>query len=158
MDVKSKMKELAQIKEKLSYDPITGIFVWASSVPNKYAGKEAGQKTNDGYLRINVNGKKMLAHRLAWWYIYGELPEGIVDHIDRNKLNNSAANLRVVSSAENAQNRGTALGFSWHEQSKAFATRIIVKGKTIGLGYHKTMLEARAAYLQAVKTYHPFKT
>ena len=152
------MKELAQIKDKLSYDPITGIFVWASSIPNKHAGKEAGQLTKDGYVRLNINGKKMLAHRLAWWFVHGEMPDKIIDHIDRDKTNNAISNLRAVSANENAQNRGNAVGFTWHPKTKAFAARIIVNGKVIGLGYHKTELDARAAYLRAIKTYHPFKT
>jgi hypothetical protein len=62
-----------------------------------------------GYLRVNFNGhNKMtirLVHRLmakAWIENPKNLP--IVDHIDRNKQNNTLSNLRWVSHQENVLN------------------------------------------------------
>jgi hypothetical protein len=146
---------MENIKNRLSYDTQTGLFHWSLETKNQNAGKIAGQITKDGYVRIHINGKKYLAHRLAWWYVYGHFPERIVDHIDRNKQNNAISNLRIADPKENAQNRGNAVGFTWHEKTQAFSARIIVNGKLIGLGYHKTALDARAAYLKAKKQYHP---
>lgn len=45
-----------------------------------------------------------LGHRLACLYTYGFLPEGVIDHIDGNGLNNRMSNLRAVDSATNGRN------------------------------------------------------
>jgi len=67
----------------------------------------------DGYLKINLtnhnkkNNKRFIHRLIAIQYIPNpdNLPE--VDHIDRNKLNNSIDNLRWVSREDNRANRPT---------------------------------------------------
>ena len=65
-----------------------------------------------GYVHINLNGRNYQLHRiLAKHFIPNpdDLPQ--VDHIDRNRSNNSIENLRWVSASENCRNRTvTALG------------------------------------------------
>lgn len=59
-----------------------------------------------GYRIIMVDGKNYSVHRLVAETFIGECPLGYeVDHIDRDKTNNSAKNLRYVSSKENRLNR-----------------------------------------------------
>jgi hypothetical protein len=149
---------IEQLKERLSYCPKTGIFKWNDTVKNQCKGTQAGQTTSQGYIRLNIEGKKILAHRLAWAYVYGSFPKGHIDHVDRNKSNNSISNLREVSKKENAQNRGNIKGAYWHESSKLFCSRIQVDGKVTHLGYFKTKEEAQAAYLKAKQELHPFYT
>lgn len=60
-----------------------------------------------GYESLRIVGKNYTIHRLV---ANAFLPsptrdDCVVDHIDRNKLNNHASNLRWVSRSENAQNR-----------------------------------------------------
>tara|TARA_R110000822_G_scaffold309905_1_gene440611 strand:+ start:282 stop:662 length:381 start_codon:yes stop_codon:yes gene_type:complete len=63
------------------------------------------KRNNKTYRFIKVRGLKFKAHRLVWLLIYGEWPQGIIDHIDGDGLNNRIDNLRVVSHAENCTNR-----------------------------------------------------
>ena len=59
-----------------------------------------------GYVLVRLNGRSYRYHRiLAKHFIPNpdDLPE--VDHIDRNKTNNSLENLRWVSPSENMKNR-----------------------------------------------------
>lgn len=58
-----------------------------------------------GYKGLRVNGKFTLLHRLvATIWIPNPENKPQVDHIDRNKLNNSVNNLRWVTQQENMNN------------------------------------------------------
>lgn len=61
----------------------------------------------NGYININGKQKTILLHREIMKRMAGnEIPEGyIVDHIDRNPLNNQRNNLRLVTHRQNAQNK-----------------------------------------------------
>lgn len=73
-----------------------------------------------GYLNVILrkNGKSVnhRVHRLvAEAYVSNPNNDLEVDHIDRNKLNNNANNLRWVSRSENLKNRGS---FSYSDEFK----------------------------------------
>ena len=64
------------------------------------------QFVNNDYVCVKLNGRNYLYHRiLARHFVPNpdNLPQ--VDHIDRNKTNNSIENLRWVSAGENLRNR-----------------------------------------------------
>ena len=67
----------------------------------------AGYVSQDGYVRVGLNGVAYAAHRLIWRM---HNPRGlvpfIIDHIDGNRANNVIENLRKVSHSENMKNRG----------------------------------------------------
>jgi hypothetical protein len=59
------------------------------------------------YFQTNRKGKRKnyLFHHLVAEQFIGLRPDGLViDHIDRNKLNNNVSNLRYISFAENIRN------------------------------------------------------
>ncbi len=58
--------------------------------------------SNDGYIVATMNGKNHRFHRLV---ISSRLPGTTVDHIDRDRLNNTRPNLRLISSVIQAQNK-----------------------------------------------------
>ena len=66
-------------------------------------------KRGDGYkyFQVQREGKRInfLFHHLVAKYFIGERPEKmVIDHIDRNSLNNHIDNLRYCSQKENTQN------------------------------------------------------
>jgi len=62
--------------------------------------------------------RAITVHRLvAQTFIGPQLPGRVVDHIDRNKLNNSLSNLRYVTQQENTQNRN-------HEETERLQRRL----------------------------------
>lgn len=94
-----------QLKSLLDYDPETGVFTHRER-PGRprwnqtFAGKPAGGPTGSGdYCRIGLNGKRYLAHRLAWLYVYGELPEE-VGHTNGDRSDNRIANLFASSRSD----------------------------------------------------------
>jgi hypothetical protein len=91
--------------DKLTYDIDTGIFTWKIKRKSVNKGDIAGYAMKDGYIMIGINGKRILAHRLAWFFVTGELPFDQIDHIDGNKGNNSFKNLRPASHSQNQHNR-----------------------------------------------------
>jgi hypothetical protein len=158
-------KNLTQerLKELLSYDPATGVFVRVKRTKNQYGiGSIAGNSDASGYQRITIDGKNFKAHRLAWLYMTGAFPSEQIDHIDRNPGNNRFANLRAVTQSENQHNSGKRKdnnsgykGVSYQMDAKKWAVRICINNVKIYLGIFHTPEEANAAYLKAERIYHP---
>ena len=92
------------IKELLDYDKSTGEFTWICKRRGASKKKLAGTKTKIGYTMIMIDGKYYLAHRLAWLYVYGEMPKLSIDHINGKKDDNRIKNLREVTILENQHN------------------------------------------------------
>lgn len=131
------------MKDDLSYDPETGIFLRKGKVL---------KAVSNGYLTLRFEGKVRKAHRVAWFLIYGKWPKNQIDHIDRNKLNNAINNLREVNTSENCHNqsdRGNSLGFMGVNKHKnKFRAKISIRGKSVHLGLFNTPEEAHNKYLE----------
>lgn len=91
------------------------------------------------------------AHR----YIMNNPIGMMIDHKNGNGLDNRKLNLRIVTGQINQHNRHASRGYYWNKQAKKWKSQIRANNTTIFLGYYKTEDEARAAYLQAKKIYHP---
>ena len=64
-----------------------------------------GTDAGNGYLRVQIDKKLILIHHLVAYAFLGPRPDGLViDHFDRNSLNNKANNLRYVTYTENNRN------------------------------------------------------
>ncbi len=76
-------------------------------------GQMAGTKTAKGYYRVSLMGRKYMTHQIVYAMHHGfELVASVrkdrglsFDHIDRNKANNSASNLRVADWTTQQMNR-----------------------------------------------------
>jgi hypothetical protein len=138
---------------------------WRKNENARWAGKVAGNINRRGYVRIGINGRSYLAHRLAWFFIYGEWPQKDLDHIDGDPGNNHIANLRLATRQENTRNRqknknNTAgvPGVSWCKRTGKFLVQIKVDGKSIFLGRIPTLTEASAARAAAeIKYFGDFR-
>lgn len=154
------------LKEKISYSPDTGHFTWLINVPKRKSGDIAGHVDSDGYREICVHGKKYWAHRLAWLFFYGEMPQENIDHINGNRDDNRIINLRLASVALNNQNRRSAqannktglLGVCWHKKTNKFRAQIKLNGKKIHIGLYSTKELAYAAYVETKRKIHLFGT
>ena len=93
-----------QLVEELHYDQITGIFTRKKSCKGRKENAIVGSKRKDGYLTTSFRRKFFYIHRLAWFYIYKEWPNGLIDHINGIKSDNRIDNLRDVDFLTNATN------------------------------------------------------
>ena len=138
-----------KLKQTMHYDPLTGEFIWIVTLCSRaIAGSVAGT-LNYGYIQIMISGKKYLAHRLAWLYVYGYFPEYEIDHKDRDKSNNKINNLRHATRQCNARNIGLRKdnssgikGVCWHKQHDKWRVQIKVNNKHRHLGNFTDFTEA----------------
>lgn len=111
-------------------------------------------------MRLTIDGKSYLAHRLAWLYMTGKHPQWELDHIDRNGRNNAWSNLRLATRKEqmwnlNPRSKSGYTGVYAHgKRWRAEITNNYVK---IRIGSFPTKEEAIVAYEKAAKlrTYKP---
>jgi hypothetical protein len=154
--------DIVDYKDLLDYDSNTGMFTWKIKTSSKaMPGYVAGWLDKDGYRCVTVLGKKIKAHRLAWWWVHGVWPEKgfFVDHINRDKSDNRISNLRIATPSQSAMNRGAQINNkSGHKGvlkvKKYWHAQIMVAGKSIGLGYYKNINDAIVAYEKAAKQLH----
>jgi len=72
----------------------------------------------DGYALAKINSKEIRMHR----YIMDiKDPDLIVDHKDRNRLNNTRENLRIMDYLQNANNRSDNVFIECFGESKTIA-------------------------------------
>lgn len=88
-------------------------------------------------------------------------PEGQVDHINGNGLDNRKENLRICTVQQNSCNRRKVknssskyLGVTFHKRDKKWQAQIKTNKKPIFLGYFKTEIDAAKAYNSAALKYH----
>lgn len=105
----------------------------------KSNGKDAGSFEGK-YYRVTFKYKQYKVHRVVYFLATGKQPK-LLDHIDRNKLNNSVTNLREATASENQWNRDSKniykSKYGWYCQFKKF-------GKTYTSKVFKTLEEAKA--------------
>lgn len=151
-----------ELKSMLMYEPETGVFTWIVK-PNRrvQVGQIASNQRRDGYVRIGVGGTRYLAHRLAWLYVYGEWPAGVIDHVNGDPSDNRIANLRDCSMTENQMNRGIGAnntsgrkGVIWDKSKQKWLAKAQLRRQTHYLGHFDDLDSAHAAYQRFVSTHH----
>jgi hypothetical protein len=146
-----------ELRRILHYSKRTGVFTWlVDSGARKCAGLEAGTLSTMNRVYISIKRKKYLAHRLAWFYVYGVWPAAHVDHKDGDPTNNRLSNLREATAAQNQQNLRNPKGLNpyvgvhFNKEHGVYTARI--NGKHIG--YAKTAELAREMYLKVKAELH----
>lgn len=108
----------ADFEEILRYHPSEGTFWWKSR-PAKYfssdkswemwnrcwAEKKIGSLDTKGYLTVNIGGKTIRLHRIAYFLIHGEWPKVSIDHRNGVKTDNRWSNLRHATRPQNQRNQ-----------------------------------------------------
>lgn len=157
-----------RLRELLRYEEATGKLFWrvraesefrlprhAKAWNSKNAGKEAGKADVRGYRYICVWRQYFYAHRIVWAMTRGEWPTLGIDHIDQDKTNNRANNLREVSQQINLMNgtmhRDNTSGFTgvFQKESGNWAAEICLRRQRTYLGTFDSFEAAVEARKQA---------
>ena len=146
-----------ELKHQLKYIKTSGKFIWISDKHNQtqIINTEAGTLMNHGYVRIVINGKGYLAHRLAWLYVIGDWPTYRIDHKDLNKSNNSWNNLKEVTNRINNQNKSMhrignkLVGACWDKERHKWYPAFWLEGRPLDLGRYESAEVSHVIYKKA---------
>lgn len=146
-----------ELRERLQYDPLTGLWVWLKTPRKGWAGCPAGTIDAYGYRVIKIDGQSYKASRLAFLYMTGDWPPDEMDHFDTKPWNDVWTNLRPATRTENNSNRSMrtdnksgAIGVFWNSARNKWCAQV---GR-VYLGLFETIEEAVAARDSAAERIH----
>lgn len=147
-----------RVREALQYDAETGAFTRWMKCSHAYK-QAGGYSKSTGYNYVALDGITYPAARLAWIYVNGPVPLGmIVDHVSRDRADDRISNLRLATISQNGANcsrhaDGAAglKGVHLHKESGRWRAQIMASGKRVHLGLFRTAEQAHAAYIAAAR-------
>lgn len=148
------LPSLEYLNKIFSYEKDTGRLIWKVRMSIRvWPGKPAGRINNRGYLRVGIDGTCYLVHRIIYYMEHGVDPLDLqIDHIDSDRLNNVASNLRLADNAGNNQNtrkmrsnRSGYKGVCFHKNTGTWRGYVTVNNKQVSCGYHPSPEEAASA-------------
>jgi hypothetical protein len=80
-----------------------------------------GRTFSVGYQNLILNGRQEYLHRLVAKTFIGSIPKGWqVNHLDKNRLNNSLENLEICTPYENMQHQKAPIWYESQTQIEGF--------------------------------------
>ena len=148
-----------RLRALIQYNPETGVFTWRKggkgiAGPGAVAGG-VNHSQGQGYHLIGIDRVRHRAHRLAFLYMTGRIPDE-VDHINGDRTDNRWGNLRAATRSQNnanaqirRDNNSGVKGVSWDGKNKKWRATINSNGKQKWLGRFASRDAAADAYRQA---------
>jgi len=141
----------------MDYDPAMGVFVWkVSPGPRTSIGSRVGHKGPGGRPVVEIDGKLHYLARLAWFYVHGVWPNGVVLPENGEKTDIRIANLMEQSHSElrisgglNSLNTSGIKGVSWKKSKAKWVAMITRDSVQYYLGEFSTKEAAAEAYQAA---------
>jgi hypothetical protein len=123
-----------------------------------YPKRKIGTVGKNGYLSVNFGGVRLYAHSVIFALYNGYIPK-IIDHKDRNRLNNRIENLQDANHTINAINKGLSSNNKSGTKgvckgNNKWVAQIKLNKHKIHLGTFNTLEEAITKRKEAEKQYH----
>ena len=153
---------IERLKELLHYNPDTGVFTWLKRKGwRAIKGNAAGTLGLNGYIWVGIDGRRYLAHRLAWFYETGCTPKCFIDHINGSPSDNRICNLREADFHQSScntkipsSNRSGEKGVCWSKRECKWRVVVVTRRRQIHLGYFSDIEDAVNAARNGRKMYH----
>lgn len=156
----------AMARDRLAYDPDTGVLTRRAAVGRGEARKRVGQRAGGvdksvSYRCVSFGGKQHYEHRVIWLMVHGRWPKHQLDHVNGVRDDNRLCNLREATNAENNQNVWSARPASKTglRGASPYRGRYVARIRTPEgykhLGVFPTAAQAHAAYVAAKRLHHP---
>ena len=142
------------VQHLFDYNKSTGIFCWKNPRSNRVKkGAKAGSFCGNGYLYIGIGKERYTAQHLAWVYVHGTWPSGVLDHINKITTDNRICNLRITTKRGNALNNKAKerkdYGVYYHNTTGKWRVQLYKNSKHHYFGlfdsYKKAMIVAQEA-------------
>ncbi len=121
--------------------------------------KEYHKSTESNYIRIGVNKKRYLAHRIVARTFLGldiDNKKIQVHHKNHDTEDNSVENLELVTNSQNHFSLRNTKGYYWIEKTKKYEVRIMKDSKPIRGGCFVNEEDAKNKYLELKAIYHNY--
>lgn len=162
---------IAFLRECFDCNPETGVLIWKARPKSHFAteskwrrhmtvssGREAGTINAHGYkvVRVTYSGLAQLypVHRIVWALLHGR-DASVIDHINGNRSDNRAENLRELTQSENVRKKHptkAGLRGAHYDKSRGkWLAQIRIDGRQVFLGRFDTEEAAHCAYLSRLQ-------
>lgn len=149
-----------RLRQLINYDHATGNFTQGTSTPRNHRNQPNGKigAMCNGYVAISLDGARVTAARVAFFWMNGRWPAALMDHINGDPGDNRWCNLREATRAQNMHNyrrpRNNTSGVKGvqFKRDRWYAT-IKVNRRVIWLGSYSTRRDAHEAYRTAAQRY-----
>ncbi len=137
------------LESLLSYDPNTGLFTWKINKGRVSAGSVCNNTQDQGYKKVNIDGKSYYLHRLVFLLEDGVFPN-VVDHINGDVSDNKRINLRKTSRAGNRRNSKVSSNnisgvknVHYNKKTSSYSVTMHVNGVRKSFGSFSTLEKAK---------------
>jgi hypothetical protein len=164
------MKDYGEMSDFEKYLPcidllkyVNGNLYWRIPGKGRRFDLPVGTKDKNGYVKLSVKGRQLLAHRVIWFIFNGSIPEGMeIDHVNGDRSCNEIKNLRLCNKSENQMNMklpatntsGYKDVFVNQGRGKPYRARVRCNNKRFHLGMFDTAEEANAAAINFREEFH----
>jgi hypothetical protein len=144
-----------RLKQFVHYDPETGLVTSTKDFNRRKRGAALGSLRPDGYIKLCIDRKSYLLHRLIWFYMTGKWPLQ-VDHLNSVRSDNRWCNLREATVSQNLRSRvmrgGTSVypGVSWCKRDSNWIAQASLNNRTCFIGNATSEKECYSLYLMWV--------